>query len=194
MGTSSLQDGVAPLALDLCPAGTPGTTPGTGMLPGIWNNRFRVRTRQWKFYQPSTVAMNRAVGAACGLNEWSPGRFCSDGVLTVEGAVGRRGRRPSTMGTSSLQDGVAPLALDLCPAGTPGTTPGTGMLPGNLEQPISSADTPVDPPSPCGLRRRGWFAHCALRDDELFNSRNRLSNTLPSGLLANTKVKLLTRP
>ena len=73
-----------------------------------------------------------------------PGRFCSDGVLTVEGAVGRRGRRPSTMGTSSLQDGVAPLALDLCPAGTPGTTPGTGMLPGNLEQPISSADTPVE--------------------------------------------------
>ena len=49
--------------------------PGTGMLPGIWSNRFRVRTRQWKFYQPSTVAMNRAVGAACGLNEWSPGRF-----------------------------------------------------------------------------------------------------------------------
>ena len=33
------------------------------------------------------------------------------------------------MGTSSLQNEVALLALAFVPGGTPGTTPGTGMLP-----------------------------------------------------------------
>jgi hypothetical protein len=72
--------------------------------------------------------MNCAFSAAMvWLNGFSEG-FCSGGVLTVEAESAGGGR--STMGTSSsLQNEVALLALALCPAGRPTTTPGTGMLP-----------------------------------------------------------------
>ena len=52
-----------------------------------------------------------------GLAEWFLGGFCSGGVLTVEAQSAAFPPR-STMGTSSLQNEAAPLALDLCSAGT----------------------------------------------------------------------------
>ena len=114
----------------LVPGGDAGHHTRDGYAPRKFGvNRFRVRTRQWKFYQPSTVAMNRAVGAACGLDEWSPGRFCSDGVLTVEGAVGRRGTPPIDDGDIVATRWSRAVGARLVPGGDAGHHTRDGYAP-----------------------------------------------------------------
>jgi hypothetical protein len=48
------------------------------------------------------------------------------------GSFGHQELMGSGFAPRGLQREAAPLALDSCPAGTPGTTPETGMLPGTL--------------------------------------------------------------